>query len=175
MTSLTQGIRASCLPIWDTSRMKQLSAGSPPYSINTPNAWACLPYTIISKPIFPYGVPGGRALQKAVLAQCPNVYLVLSGHRYNVAAVPVSFDDDGDGTAERTVYQMIANYQAAGSEGGSGYMRFLQIDEAAGELRAYSYSPYLEDYRYWDEPGTENEKYPVDPANEEITLPLPWA
>ena len=52
---------------------------------------------------------------------------------------------------------------------------FLQIDEAAGELRAYSYSPYLEDYRYWDEPGTENEKYPVDPANEEITLPLPWA
>ena len=117
----------------------------------------------------------GRALQKAVLAQCPNVYLVLSGHRYNVAAVPVSFDDDGDGTAERTVYQMIANYQAAGSEGGSGYMRFLQIDEAAGELRAYSYSPYLEDYRYWDEPGTENEKYPVDPANEEITLPLPWA
>ena len=117
----------------------------------------------------------GRALQKAVLAQCPNVYLVLSGHRYNVAAVPVSFDDDGDGTADRTVYQMIANYQAAGSEGGSGYMRFLQIDEAAGELRAYSYSPYLEDYRYWDEPGTENEKYPVDPANEEITLPLPWA
>ena len=51
----------------------------------------------------------------------------------------------------------------------------MQIDEAAGELRAYSYSPYLEDYRYWDEPGTENEKYPVDPANEEITLPLPWA
>ena len=100
---------------------------------------------------------------------------MLSGHRYNVAAVPVSFDDDGDGTADRTVYQMIANYQAAGSEGGSGYMRFLQIDEAAGELRAYSYSPYLEDYRYWDEPGTENEKYPVDPANEEITLPLPWA
>ena len=123
----------------------------------------------------PHGVPGGRALQKAVLAQCPNVYLVLSGHRYNVAAVPVSFDDDGDGTADRTVYQMIANYQAAGSEGGSGYMRFLQIDEAAGELRAYSYSPYLEDYRYWDEPGTENEKSPVDPANEEITLPLPWA
>ena len=70
---------------------------------------------------------------------------------------------------------MIANYQAAGSEGGSGYMRFLQIDEAAGELRAYSYSPSLEDDRYWDEPGTENEKYPVDPANEEITLPLPWA
>lgn len=69
----------------------------------------------------------GRALQKAVLAQCPNVYLVLSGHRYNVAAVPVSFDDDGDGTAERTVYQMIANYQAAGSEGGSGYMRFCRL------------------------------------------------
>ena len=117
----------------------------------------------------------GKALQKNVLAKCPNVYLVLCGHRYNVAAVPVAFDDDGDGTEERTVYQMIANYQAAGSEGGSGYMRFLQIDEAAGVLRAYSYSPYTEDYRYWDEPGTENEKYPVDPANEEIMLPLPWA
>lgn len=63
----------------------------------------------------------GELLYDAVVAKNPNLYLVLCGHRYNSACVPATFDDDGDGTAERTVLQMICNYQAAGHTGKYGY------------------------------------------------------
>lgn len=116
----------------------------------------------------------GQPFYDRVVSKCPNVYLVLCGHRYNIACAPALFDDDGDGVSDRTVYQMINNYQAAGSEGGSGYLRFLQIDEAKGELRAYSYSPVQKDYVYYDEPEHRAEKYAADPAGEYQELPLPW-
>lgn len=116
----------------------------------------------------------GQRFYDQVVSQCPNLYMVLCGHRYNVACVPAAFDDDGDGVKDRKVYQMIGNYQAAGSEGGSGYMRFIQIDEAKGEMRIYSYSPLLDDYVYFDEPEHRKEKYAVDPAGEYTELPLPW-
>ena len=74
----------------------------------------------------------GRLLYDGVVAKNPNLYLVLCGHRYNSACVPAAFDDDGDGTAERTVLQMICNYQAAGHNGGDAYLRLMQVDEAAG-------------------------------------------
>lgn len=116
----------------------------------------------------------GERFYDQVVSQCPNLYMVLCGHRYNIACVQDQFDDDGDGVPERTVYQMIGNYQAAGQEGGGGYMRFLQIDEAAGRMRVYSYSPVKDDYRYYDEPGAQDEKYAADPAREYEELPLPW-
>ncbi|NCB29914.1 MAG: hypothetical protein EOM66_00725 [Clostridia bacterium] len=116
----------------------------------------------------------GQRFYEEVVTPCSNLYLVLCGHRYNVACLPTFFDDDGDGKPERTVYQMINNYQAAGIEGGSGYMRFLQIDEGRGEMRVYSYSPLLDDYVYYDEPSHGEERYAADPAGEYVQLPLPW-
>lgn len=116
----------------------------------------------------------GEAYYQQVVAQCPNLYLVLCGHRYNVACIPAVFDDDGDGVQDRTVYQMMGNYQAAGQEGGSGYMRFLQVDEGEGMIRVYSYSPLLADYRYYDTPGAQDEKYAVDPEREYVQFPIPW-
>ena len=116
----------------------------------------------------------GEAYYQQVVAQCPNLYLVLCGHRYNVACIPAVFDDDGDGVEDRTVYQMMGNYQAAGQEGGSGYMRFLQVDEGEGVIRVYSYSPLLADYRYYDTPGAQDEKYAVDPDREYVQFPIPW-
>lgn len=122
----------------------------------------------------------GQKLYDALVTTCPNLYLVLCGHRYNSSCVPEEMDDDGDGIADRTVLQMIANYQAIGASdapvrtGGDGYMRFLQIDEDAGLIRYYSYSPYLDDYTYFDESAHQLEKYAFDPAGEEGTLPIPW-
>jgi len=116
----------------------------------------------------------GQRFYKQVVAKCPNVYMVLCGHRYNIAAVPTAFDDDGDGERERTVYQLIGNYQAAGKEGGSGYMRFIQIDEQKGEMRIYSYSPLLDDYVYYDDVAHQEEDYAADPTDEYTCLPLPW-
>ena len=115
----------------------------------------------------------GDKFYKKVVKECPNVYMVLCGHRYNQACEIIQLDDDGDGVEERSVYQMMNNYQAA-DEGGSGYMRFLQIDEAKGELRVYSYSPVTDDYVYYDTPESQHEKYADDPADEEYILPLPW-
>ena len=117
---------------------------------------------------------GGSALYKQVVKKCPNVYMALCGHRYNQACVPAPMDDDGDGTPDRTVYQMIMNYQAAGEYGGNGYIRFMQIDESAGTLTALSYSPLMRDFNYFDTPESQQIKYPADPAFEAYTLPLPW-
>ena len=122
----------------------------------------------------------GQLLYDGLVARCPNLYAVLCGHRYNSNCIPIEFDDNGDGTPDRTVLQMIANYQAIGAAdapvrtGGDGYLRLLQIDEEAGLIRYYSYSPYLDDYTYFDEPAHLLEKYAFDPAGEEGILPIPW-
>ncbi len=112
----------------------------------------------------------GERFYKEVVEKCPNVYMVLCGHRYNQACEVVKIKDKA---GERSVYQMMNNYQAA-EEGGSGYIRFLQIDENKHTLRVYSYSPVKDDYIYYDTPESQAEKYPGDPAKEEYILSLPW-
>jgi len=116
----------------------------------------------------------GEQFYEKVLKTCPNVYMLLCGHRYNQLVVPAYFDDDSDGTSDRTVYQMMNNYQAAGAEGGSGYMRFFQVDEEKSEIRVYSYSPLTKDYNYFDSPESQLETYPADPTGEEFVIPIPW-
>jgi hypothetical protein len=89
---------------------------------------------------------------------------VLCAHRYNEDCVPVTFDDDRDGKDDRTVYQCITNYQDIDKKGGSGFMRFLEIDEEKGTIRFYTYSPLLNQYR----------SAPETAVNKETTMPIPW-
>ena len=105
----------------------------------------------------------GKDLQEQVVKPNANVYMVLCGHRYTQDCVPVEFDDDGDGKADRTVYQCIADYQDAKEYGGNGYMRFISVEEAEGVLRFYSYSPILDDGRS-----------PIPAVSREQILPIPW-
>ena len=116
----------------------------------------------------------GELLYDAVVAKNPNLYLVLCGHRYNSACVPATFDDDGDGTAERTVLQMICNYQAAGHTGGDGYLRLLQVDERAGEIHILTYSPLRDDFVYYDTPEHQAENYAFSPDGEQGSVAIPW-
>ncbi|MCE5235656.1 MAG: metallophosphoesterase [Clostridiaceae bacterium] len=116
----------------------------------------------------------GATLLKKVVKKNPNVYLVMCGHRYTVGHKSVEFDDDGDGATDRRAYELIQNYQAAGELGGSGYLQLLQFDDIKKELRLISYSPYTDDRRYYDTPGTELEKYYVNPENEEYSFSYPW-
>ena len=116
----------------------------------------------------------GELLYDAVVAKNPNLYLVLCGHRYNSACVPATFDDDGDGTAERTVLQMICNYQAAGHTGGDGYLRLLQVDERAGEIHIRTYSPLRDDFVYYDTPEHQAENYAFSPDGEQGSVAIPW-
>ena len=53
-------------------------------------------------------------------------------------------------------------------------MRFLQVDEDAGLIRYTSYSPYTDDYVYFDEPAHQLEKYAFDPGGEQGQVPIPW-
>lgn len=115
----------------------------------------------------------GRLIRDELIARYPNVCMVLAGHRYNVARVPEEFDDDGDGIADRTVQQIICNYQAADDEGGSGYMMFFEVDEALGEIRGYTYSPVLDDYAHFDL-ELPDKYYRQARENEIFVMDIPW-
>ncbi|MEG1547627.1 MAG: metallophosphoesterase [Clostridia bacterium] len=102
----------------------------------------------------------GKRLYTDVVAQNPNVKLVLCGHRHGVNHFAATFDDNGDGTPERTVYQLVADYQNE-PNGGGGYLCLLSFDSSARQINVTSYSPYLDDYNYLDD----------NTGLEEFTLP----
>lgn len=116
----------------------------------------------------------GRLLHDEIVAAYPNVYMVLCGHRYNVANIDEAFDDDGDGAPDRTVHQLICNYQSAGSEGGSGYMMFFEVNEADDRIRVYTYSPVLDDYVCFDDVKAKSRRYSGAPESECTVLDIPW-
>lgn len=116
----------------------------------------------------------GETIEKKIVAQCPNVYMVLCGHRYGLYCLTSAYDDDNDGVSERTVYEMMQNYQAAGKEGGSGYFRLMQFDEAKGEIRILTYSAYLDDFNWLDDPAHREKRYEMDEKSETFTLNMPW-
>lgn len=116
----------------------------------------------------------GKKWYSRVVQKTPNLYMVLCGHKYGAYCFPESFDDDGDGKDDRTVYQLLFNYQASLRDGGGGYLRLIQINEAAGTMHHLTYSPFLNDFNRFDDPNNREEYYPFDENNEEFTLPLPW-
>jgi hypothetical protein len=60
---------------------------------------------------------------------------------------------------------MIADYQKS-AFGGAGYMRFLQIDEQNKQIRVLTYSPYKDDFNYYD---------PMEyPEKDGFTLDAEW-
>ena len=116
----------------------------------------------------------GKKWHDQIVKTTPNLYMVLCGHKYGSYCVPATFDDDRDGKDDRTVYQMLFNYQASLHDGGGGYLRLIQINEADGTMYHLTYSPALGDFNRFDDPANREEYYPYDEKNEEFTLPLPW-
>lgn len=104
----------------------------------------------------------GKQLLPNVVEKNPNVWLVLCGHMHGIYHSTVLFDGDRDGTAERTVYQLLFDYQD-GKRGGNGYICLLGFDEDNGVLHVQTYSPYLGDSCYCDDGN----------AKEDFTIPMP--
>lgn len=86
--------------------------------------------------------------QDELLAKNPNVRLVLCGHNRGDSLRTDEFDDDGDGTPDRTVYSLMYNPQGDKKEG-YGYLRLLRFDPIARSIETYPYSPFL-DKRFAD-------------------------
>lgn len=91
----------------------------------------------------------GNQVFKEIVRKYENIKLVLAGHisgaSRNVATIPLK----GKPSKFRKVYEMLADYQS-GPEGGEGYMRMLHFNPEAKQLSVKTYSPYLDDYNYFE-------------------------
>ena len=116
----------------------------------------------------------GKKIREKIVSKCPNCYMVLCGHRYGLYCLTDAFDDNNDGVSDRTVYEMMMNYQSAGKEGGSGYFRLMQFNDELGTIRILTYSAYLNDYNWLDDPSHNEVNYMMDSSSEEFTLQMPW-
>ncbi|WP_036746187.1 FIMAH domain-containing protein [Paenibacillus sp. UNC451MF] len=95
----------------------------------------------------------GEQMFQRVVVPNKSVVAVLSGH-YTGSSVKIDpLDDNGDGTPDRAVVQMLNDYQAL-REGGSGYMKLLHFDSERDQITIQSYSPAKDDYNYYDTPET---------------------
>ncbi len=100
----------------------------------------------------------GDVLFEEVVLKNPNVRMVLCGHNYNSNRAVDEIDDNGDGKADRTVYQIMANYQYT-SNGGNGFIRFMECDVAGGTITHRTYSPYTASFGSDYEDGTILDEY----------------
>ncbi|MGO4107875.1 S-layer homology domain-containing protein [Paenibacillus sp. YAF4_2] len=112
-------------------------------------------------------VSGNRApiadkIFEEVVQKNKNVFAVLSGHYHDSKLLVSELDDNGDGVNDRKVYQMLSDYQG-GPEGGQGYIKLLQFDIANDKMYVKTYSPYMDDYNFYDPSDTtKQEEFTLD-------------
>ena len=119
--------------------------------------------TVFGPPSNPYLLGAGRNSQLQIfdklIANNPQIFMVLSGHtgeerqriRYNNAGLPV--------------FQLVQDY-ASRPHGGEGWMRLLEFDEQAEEIRVRTFTPGV--------PANPHPRYETD-CNSEFAYPLDWA
>ncbi len=120
--------------------------------------------------------PIPQRIQDEVVATNPNVSMVMSGHYHDAHTRVDSFDDDGDGTPDREVTQMLFDYQGL-PEGGQGFLRLLHFDNEGERMMVRTFSPSLEQYSSDDATLTpEDQDFEVsyaqlgiEPADKELT------
>ncbi|WP_309135719.1 metallophosphoesterase [Cellulomonas sp.] len=105
--------------------------------------------------------PVPQRIQDEVVATNPNVTMVMSGHYHDASTRIDRFDDDGDGTAERVVTQMLFDYQGL-PEGGQGFLRLMHFDNEAQQIQVRTYSPSLEVYN--------SDHETLDPQSQEFAI-----
>ncbi|MGD7024358.1 lamin tail domain-containing protein [Rossellomorea vietnamensis] len=108
--------------------------------------------------------PLGNRIYNKVVEPNENVVAVLSGHYHDSETLISEIDDNGDGTADREVYQMLGDYQG-GPEGGQGYLKLMHFDQDNNKVMINTYSPYLDDYNFYEPsefPGKDEVIMPMD-------------
>ena len=113
----------------------------------------------------------GNNIFNNVVLQNPNVRMVFCGHNYNATRRVDEIDDNGDGVADRTVYQMMANYQNL-LNGGDSYFRMMTCDVEAGTIASVTYSPYLDEYNAYLNSESVRDEYGYQ---DEFTIPFDFS
>lgn len=90
----------------------------------------------------------GKRIFREVVKRNPNVKIVLSGHYDDSEQIVTEVDDNGDGTPDRKVYEILADYQGA-PEGGQGFLRLFHYYPESDLIYVRTYSPYLDQYYYY--------------------------
>lgn len=93
----------------------------------------------------------GKLLRDQVVSRNPNVFAVLNGHYHGASLQTDQFDDSGDGTPDRIVYQICTDYQSE-PDGGGEYLKMLYFDLKGNKVYVNSYSPSRNDFNYYDAP-----------------------
>ncbi len=88
-----------------------------------------------------------RDLVLSVIPENPKARLMLCGHERGSQRRTDRFDDDGDGTEERTFTTMMFNYQDDRKDG-LGYVRLLTFDPMARTITVRTYSPWFDQFGY---------------------------
>ncbi len=84
----------------------------------------------------------GKLLEKRLLADTPNIRLVLCGHKDGSVRWQKTYDDN-----TRTVNALLYNFQDDKTRG-LGYLRVLTFDPLTRNIDVTTYSPFLNDYNY---------------------------
>ncbi|WP_243388242.1 metallophosphoesterase [Bacillus kexueae] len=90
----------------------------------------------------------GKRIFNEVVKKNENVRVVLSGHYDDSEHIVTEIDDDKDGSPDRSVYEILADYQGA-PEGGQGFLRLLHYYPESDLIYVRTYSPYLDQYYYY--------------------------
>ena len=97
-----------------------------------------------------------KAIYKYAMPQNHNLRLILCGHQRGTLMRTDSFDDDGDGKAERSVTTMMFNYQDDRTKG-LGFMRLLRFNPLDHSIEVLTYSPWFDRWGY--EKATDEENH----------------
>jgi len=106
-------------------------------------------------------VDKGKDIFDKIITQNKNVFLALGGH-YGGSAINVKRDDN------QVIYEMMANYQF-NAEGGAGYFRLLHFDTKNNLIYVNTYSPYKNDYNFYED-VKEEFVIPTNGENGEVNL-----
>ncbi|PJJ73617.1 LPXTG-motif cell wall-anchored protein [Diaminobutyricimonas aerilata] len=110
--------------------------------------------------------PVPQRILDEVIAVNPNVRFVSSGHYHDAYTRLFEYDDDGDGTPDRTVTAMLFDYQGL-PEGGQGYLRLMHFDNVGQAITVRTFSPYEHDY--------DSEDPTLEQQHQEFTIPYAQA
>jgi hypothetical protein len=89
--------------------------------------------------------PTGIALE-ALFERFPQFRLVICGHMHGESKWEKTYEDG------HHVYGLMFNLQEEHRNGlGYGYLRCLTFDPISGDMQCITYSPYIDDYNYFDD------------------------